>query len=123
MFSLIIFNQIEIHLLKIFNLNDDYIVRKILTAISKKENEMKDLTVNTQSDMDNYICSYIAQGFMIAHKTEESVTLTKKKEFNWVLAGVAFLCMFVGLFVYLAYYNSKKDEFLTIKLIQKVKAA
>ena len=84
---------------------------------------MKVLTVSTQSDLDMEINNYIMKGFVVAHKTEFAVTLTRTKKIDWFIAFIGFMFFFIGLAVYLAYYNSKKDEVITINFEKKLQVA
>lgn len=84
---------------------------------------MKSLTVHNDNDLNMMIQSYVAQGFVVAHKTATSATLSKKKTFNWLIAGLGFCFLFLGFFAYLGYYMMKKDEFITINLISERQAA
>lgn len=77
---------------------------------------MKSLTVDNSKNLDTMVQSYVVQGYMVAHKTDHSVTLIKKKTFNWIIAGLGFLFAFIGLFIYLGYYMIKKDDIVTINI-------
>jgi len=77
---------------------------------------MKALTTNSVSDMESMVQSYIIQGYNVAHKTDSTVTLVKPKQFNWIIAVAGFMFLFIGLFIYLGYYMTKKDEVITINV-------
>lgn len=84
---------------------------------------MKSLTADTSNNLDTMVQSYVIQGYMVAHKTNHSVTLVKKKQFNWLVAGLGFVFLFIGLFAYLGYYMLKKDDIITINLKPATAAA
>jgi len=84
---------------------------------------MKSLTVDNSHNLDSMVQSYVVQGYMVAHKTDHSVTLVKKKTFNWIIAGLGFLFAFIGLFLYLGYYMMKKDDIITINVQKAAKTA
>ncbi len=74
------------------------------------------LTVTSMSDMDMQVNNYVIQGYHVANKTNKTATLIKKKEFNWLIAGLGFFFVGIGFFIYLGYYTMKKDTLVMINL-------
>jgi hypothetical protein len=59
---------------------------------------------------------YIAQGFSVANKTPNSVTLVKRKEFSILWAVIGFLVCLLPLLIYLIVYASESDQMVIISL-------
>jgi hypothetical protein len=74
------------------------------------------LNVSTNAELEQAIQSYIAQGFVVSNRTNDSVTLFKKKEFNVVWAIVGFFLCLIPLLVYSIVYASKSDEMIVIRV-------
>lgn len=72
--------------------------------------------VSSKQDMDTAVSSYIAQGYVIMHKTDTSVILTKKKEFSIPIAIIGFLFAFIGLALYAIIYACMKDKVVEISI-------
>ncbi len=53
--------------------------------------------------------SYFAQGFVVANKTANSVTLQKRKEFKVLWAVVGFFLCVLPLIVYVIVYATQAD--------------
>ena len=53
---------------------------------------------------------YVDQGYRVVSQTDAGVQLVKPKQFSFVWALLWFLCLGVGLVVYLLYYAGKKDQ-------------
>lgn len=63
-----------------------------------------------EEPLQEHINWYLDQGYRVASQTETSAQLVKPKGFSFVWAFLWFLCLGVGLIVYLLYYAAKKDE-------------
>lgn len=77
----------------------------------------------SREQADGQVQGLILQGYTIVNQTPKSITLSKKKEFNWIVAGLGFVFMFIGLFAYLIYYSAKKDDMVVINIQENVQAA
>jgi hypothetical protein len=66
-------------------------------------------TVPNVQVMEARMTSFLAQGFIVAHKTDTSVTLQKKKEFNIVWAIVGLVLCILPLLIYLIVYITRPD--------------
>jgi len=53
---------------------------------------------------------YVKQGYRVVSQSETHAQLVKPKQFSFVWAFLWFLCLGVGLIVYLLYYAAKKDQ-------------
>jgi uncharacterized membrane protein YukC len=72
--------------------------------------------VRSREEMEQSIGHYVAEGFTVAHRSDTSIVLLKKKEFQVVWAVVGFfLCVF-PLVAYLVYYATQKDEMVEIRV-------
>lgn len=60
--------------------------------------------------LEEHIDWYAKQGYRVVSQTEHSAQLVKPKQFSFIWALLWFLCLGVGLIVYLLYYASKKDK-------------
>ena len=77
-------------------------------------------TVPTAEAMEAQITSYLAQGYIVANRTMNSVTLQKKKEFNILWAVVGFVLCILPLLIYLVIYITQPDvEIVEIVLPEK----
>lgn len=65
---------------------------------------------NKDQPLQEHIEWYISQGYRVVSQTEASAQLVKPKTFSFVWAFIWFLCLGVGLIVYLLYYASKKEQ-------------
>ena len=61
---------------------------------------------------------FAGQGFRVVSQTETSAQLVRPKTFNLILALLGLLFLVVGLFVYLLYYASKRDELLYLAVAE-----
>ncbi|HEX4750249.1 MAG TPA: hypothetical protein VH302_11960 [Bryobacteraceae bacterium] len=59
--------------------------------------------------LEAQVTSYLAQGYIVANRTADSVTLQKKKEFNVLWAVVGFVLCLLPLLIYLIVYVTKPD--------------
>lgn len=60
--------------------------------------------------LQEHINWYVSQGYRVVSQTETSAQLVKPKQFSFVWALLWFLCLGIGLIVYLLYYATKKDQ-------------
>ena len=60
--------------------------------------------------LDREITKYIKRGFRVTARTDTTAQLIKPKKFSFLWAFLWLLCFGVGVFVYLIYYWSKRDE-------------
>lgn len=67
--------------------------------------------------LEQAVTSYIAQGFTVQARTENSATMFKKKEFSvlWGVIGLV-LCL-LPLLVYLIVYATQKDQMVQIVVV------
>ena len=66
-------------------------------------------------DLRSAVDSYLRQGFLVAQLSSTSARVVKPKRFN-VLAAVLWLLFFGGgLFIYLIYHASSRDEVVDIR--------
>lgn len=66
-------------------------------------------TVPSAQVLEAQVTSYLAQGYVVANRTADSVTLQKKKEFNILWAVVGFVLCLLPLLIYLIVYVTKPD--------------
>lgn len=71
-----------------------------LASISK-------VRVASKEQLESAITPYLAQGFVVANRTERSVTLQKRKEFSALWAVIGFVLCMLPLLIYLIYYASQ----------------
>jgi hypothetical protein len=69
---------------------------------------IKKVHVSSKDQMESAITSYLAQGFVVANRTENRVTLQKQKQFNVLWAVVGFLLCLLPLLIYLIYYAAQE---------------
>ena len=74
------------------------------------------LSVATRDQLDAAIQGYIAQGYVISNRTETSVTLFKKKEFNVVWAIVGFFACLLPLLIYTIVYAAESDKMVIVSV-------
>jgi hypothetical protein len=67
------------------------------------------VTVDSVQGMESAISSWLAQGFVIANKTDKLVTMQKKKEFSILWAVVGLLLCILPLLIYLIVYVCQVD--------------
>lgn len=60
--------------------------------------------------LQEHIDWYVAQGYRVVSQTPTSAQIVKPKTFSFVWAFLWFLCLGIGLIVYLLYYAAKKDQ-------------
>ena len=72
--------------------------------------ETKTITVNNRAELDAAVTSYISQGFTVAQQTSTSVTMFKKKAFDFgkYFRGLL-LCLLPGV-IYIFRYAGQKDQ-------------
>lgn len=73
--------------------------------------------VQTSQEMEIAISSYVVQGYVLANKTAESATMTKRKEFSVLWAVVGFLICLIPLLIYVIIYASETDKVVEIRLV------
>jgi hypothetical protein len=81
------------------------------------------LNVATQTDLQQAIMSYVAQGYVVSNQTEDATTLFKKKEFNVVWAVIGFFLCLLPLLIYCIVYASQSDEMMVIRVDPAAAAA
>ena len=69
--------------------------------------KFQQVSVLNANAMERVITSYIAQGFILVNKTNESATLQKKKDFQIVWAVIGFILCLLPLLVYLIVYATQ----------------
>lgn len=74
------------------------------------------LSVATRDQLDAAIQGYIAQGYVVSNRTETSVTLFKKKEFNVVWAIVGFFACLLPLLIYTIVYAAESDKMVIVSI-------
>lgn len=85
--------------------------------------KIQKVTVSTVSEMDQAITGYLAQGYTVASRTPESVTLQKKKEFSVLWGVLGFLICILPLLVYLIVYATRPDfEIVEIMVMPPIAA-
>jgi hypothetical protein len=72
--------------------------------------------VATSAQLEQTVTSYIAQGFTVANRTSESVTMLKKKEFSILWAVIGFVVCLIPLLIYLIVYATQQDQMVQIRL-------
>ena len=78
--------------------------------------------VGTSAQLEQMVSSYIAQGFTVANRTPDSVTMLKKKEFNILWAVIGLVVCLLPLLVYLIVYATQQDQMVEIRLDPAVAA-
>ncbi len=75
------------------------------------------LAVQNEQQLEQYITSYIAQGYQLANRTQQQTTLIKRKEFSifWLVIGLI-LCV-LPLFIYLIIYATQSDQMVVLNLV------
>lgn len=83
--------------------------------------EPKTITVHTPEAFRNTLASYAAQGFQTLRDQGDSITLSKKKTFNWVLAIVCLFIPVIGwaALVFMLKAAGRGSEVVEIALEQK----
>lgn len=78
----------------------------------------KHITVTSKEQLESTITQYIGNGFLVANRTEKSVTLQKPKKFSIPLGIVGFLLCFIGLIVYAIIYAMQPEvEVIEISIV------
>jgi hypothetical protein len=78
---------------------------------------VQQVQVGSQHELESTITSYIAQGFVVSHRTPESATLFKKKEFNVIWAVVGFFLCLLPLLVYCIVYATQSDQMVMVTIM------
>jgi hypothetical protein len=78
---------------------------------------VQQIQVPDVGSMEQAITSYIAQGFTVQARTENSATLFKKKEFSVLWAVVGLVLCLLPLLIYLIVYATQKDEMVQIVVV------
>ena len=83
--------------------------------------EPKTITVHTPEAFRNTLASYAVQGFQTLRDEGDSITLAKKKTFNWVLAIVCLFIPVIGwaALVFMLMAAGRGSEVVEIALDQK----
>ena len=66
--------------------------------------------------LDKEIGRYVRHGFRLLSRTPTTAQLLKPKTFSRLWALLWFLCFGFGIFVYLIYYWSKRDQTLYLQV-------
>jgi hypothetical protein len=74
------------------------------------------IPVASRDQLDATVSSYIAQGFVVSNRTDDSVTMFKKKEFNVLWAIIGFVLCILPLLVYLIVYATQSDQMVIIQV-------
>jgi hypothetical protein len=84
---------------------------------------VQQVPVYSEAQMEQWITSYIAQGFMLSNRTPTGATLFKKKEFSilWLVIGLL-LCVF-PLIIYLIVYAAESDKMIQLYLADPATAS
>jgi hypothetical protein len=66
--------------------------------------------------LEQLVLQYIGQGYGVANRTNDTVTMVKKKEFNIVWAIVGFFFCLLPLIIYLIIFVTQKDQVVVLRL-------
>jgi hypothetical protein len=80
--------------------------------------KVQEIHVRTAQELENSILSYIAQGYAVSNRTDETVTLFKKKEFNVLWAIIGFFLCAIPLLIYAIMYSQESDQMIVIRIGQ-----
>ncbi len=80
--------------------------------------KVQELRAQSSTELENSVLSYIAQGYSVSNRTDDSVTLFKKKEFNILWAIIGFFLCWIPLIIYAIVYSQQSDEMIIIRLGQ-----
>ncbi|HXA28328.1 MAG TPA: hypothetical protein VN193_06230 [Candidatus Angelobacter sp.] len=75
------------------------------------------VSVFNEAQMESTVNSYIAQGYAVANRTLQSVTMIKRKEFNVVWAIVGFFLCLLPLLIYSIVYATQSDMMVEIRVV------
>jgi hypothetical protein len=75
------------------------------------------VNVFNDAQLESTVNSYIAQGYVVANRTTQSVTMIKRKEFNVVWAIVGFFLCLLPLLIYAIVYATQSDRMVEIRLV------
>jgi len=79
---------------------------------------IQQVSITDASQLEATVLQYVSQGFAVQSRTDTSVTLVKKKEFNIVVALLGFLFLLLGLIAYILYFALvEKDQVVVITVI------
>jgi hypothetical protein len=78
--------------------------------------KVQEIHVQSAVELENSVLSYIAQGFAVSNRTEDSVTLFKKKEFNILWAIIGFFLCWIPLIIYAITYSNESDQMIVIRV-------
>jgi len=84
---------------------------------------VKQIDVASEQALESTIASYIAQGFVVSQRTQDTATLFKKKEFNIIWAIVGFFLCLLPLLVYCIVYATQSDEMVVVKVVSAAAGA
>jgi hypothetical protein len=68
---------------------------------------IKQVSVPSASAAESTITSYLAQGFIVANRTEDKIVLQKTKQFSVLWAVIGFIICLLPLIIYLIIYATK----------------
>ena len=79
--------------------------------------QMIRVTVADAVQLEQAVNAYIGNGFVVANRTADSVTMFKKKEFSVLWAVVGLVLCVLPLLIYLIVYASQSDEMVEIRVV------
>lgn len=79
--------------------------------------QVRTIDVANQDQLSSAINSYVVQGFAVANREPNVVTMVKPKSFNMVWAVIGFFLCILPLLVYLIVYSTQDDQVVLIRVI------
>jgi hypothetical protein len=77
----------------------------------------RELIVHDESQMTQTINLHVVQGYVVASRDSNSVTLVKRKEFSIVWAVVGFFLCLLPLLIYLVVYATQQDQMVHVRMV------
>ena len=93
-----------------------------LTGVEARAAEERRISEMRKAALQKEISRYVNQGYRVTAQTDYTAQLLKPKVFSRLWAFLWFLCLGVGLLVYLLWYWSKRDKQIYLSVDEGGKA-
>jgi hypothetical protein len=80
----------------------------------------RELVVYDEGQLTQTINMYVMQGFVVASREPDSVTLVKRKEFSVLWAVIGFFFCLLPLLIYLIVYATQQDQVVFVRVAAPV---
>jgi hypothetical protein len=77
----------------------------------------RELVVYDEGQLTQTINMYVMQGFVVASRERDSVTLVKRKEFSVLWAVIGFFFCLLPLLIYLIVYATQQDQVVFVRVV------